>query len=164
MGIRDTLIDLLWKGHVLPARGEELVEGHRRVVRAEAFTEAADELVRIANTVETAVADHFGPASGISSGTAEMIREAAKTVRGMARPGRESKSTGAPVFFQPGHTYSHGEYRFICEHLTTHPLYGYPAAWGWFGRGPALRHHTFSPAQYKRRTWTDITSTSVPLT
>lgn len=51
MSIRETLINALWRGNILPARGAELVDGHRRVVRAEVLAEAADA-VAAKRTVE----------------------------------------------------------------------------------------------------------------
>jgi hypothetical protein len=52
--------------------------------RAEVLNEAADELIRIADETEAKVAEHYGAASGIGPGSAEMVREAARTVRRMA--------------------------------------------------------------------------------
>lgn len=53
--------------------------------RVEVLTEAAAELDRIADTVEARVAEHYGPASGIGPGSAQMLRDAAGNVRYMAR-------------------------------------------------------------------------------
>jgi hypothetical protein len=52
--------------------------------RAEVLREAAAELDRIADTVEARVAEHYGPASGIGPGSAQMLRDAAGNVRYMA--------------------------------------------------------------------------------
>lgn len=53
---------------------------HRRLV----LTEAADHLERTADKVEAAVAEHYGPASGIGPGSAAMLRQAAADVRSLA--------------------------------------------------------------------------------
>jgi hypothetical protein len=63
----------------------------------------------------------------------------------------------APDFFQPGHTYTHGAYRFSCEYLAIHPTSGRRSAWGWFGKNGAWRHNSFSERQFQAREWTDIT-------
>lgn len=60
-------------------------------------------------------------------------------------------------FFEPGRTYAFGEYRFSCEYLATHPVYGHTAAWGWFGKNGAWRHMSFSRRQFESRAWTDAT-------
>lgn len=52
--------------------------------RNAALTEAAAHLDRIADATEAEVAKHYGPASGIGPGSADMVREAAKTVRALA--------------------------------------------------------------------------------
>ena len=65
--------------------------------------------------------------------------------------------TAAPDFFQPGRTYAHGDYRFICEYLVTHPTSGRRSAWGWFGKNGGWRHHSFSERQFQVREWTDVT-------
>jgi hypothetical protein len=52
--------------------------------RAAALAEAGDHLDRIAADVERRIADVFGPASGIGPGSADMVREAATTVRALA--------------------------------------------------------------------------------
>lgn len=57
-------------------------------IRAEVLAEAGDHLDRTADEVEARVADHFGPASGIGPGSADMVREAAATVRALAATAR----------------------------------------------------------------------------
>ncbi|MBZ6085871.1 hypothetical protein KVH15_33350 [Streptomyces olivaceus] len=57
------------------------------------LAEAAAELNQIADTVEAQVAAYYGQASGIGPGSAQMVREAARTVRGLA--GEKSSPTGA---------------------------------------------------------------------
>ncbi|MEV7929038.1 hypothetical protein [Kitasatospora sp. NPDC088779] len=52
-------------------------------IRADALERAADELERIADEAEARVAEHYGAASAIGPGSADMVREAAKTVRSM---------------------------------------------------------------------------------
>ncbi|WP_035796392.1 hypothetical protein [Kitasatospora mediocidica] len=52
--------------------------------RDQVLTEAADHLDRIADATEAKVAEHYGPASGIGPGSADMVREAARTVRSLA--------------------------------------------------------------------------------
>lgn len=71
-------------------------------------------------------------------------------------PGAELP-TAVVDFFQPGRTYAHGDYRFICEYLVTHPASGRRSAWGWFGKNGGWRHHSFSERQFQVREWTDVT-------
>ena len=52
--------------------------------RAEVLREAAAALDGIADETESHVADYYGKASGIGPGSAEMVREAARSVRSMA--------------------------------------------------------------------------------
>ncbi|WP_441251168.1 hypothetical protein [Kitasatospora sp. McL0602] len=52
--------------------------------REQVLTEAAETLERIANETEAKVAEYYGPTSGIGPGSADMVREAARTVRGLA--------------------------------------------------------------------------------
>jgi hypothetical protein len=59
---------------------EGLIDAHR----AEVLAEGAVELDRIADEAEARVATHFGQASGIGPGSAELVREAARTLRSMA--------------------------------------------------------------------------------
>ncbi|MFI0236378.1 hypothetical protein [Streptomyces sp. NPDC016845] len=56
----------------------------KREHRVEVLLEGAVELERIADETESRVAEHYGPASGIGPGSAEMVREAARTLREMA--------------------------------------------------------------------------------
>lgn len=82
---------------------------------------------------------------------------ASKVARGAVRPDN-LRMLPNPGFFEAGRTYAHGEYRFACEYLTTHPISGRISAWGWFGkRGLTWRHQAFSARQYEAREWTDIT-------
>ncbi|MFD4596808.1 hypothetical protein ACFWPQ_02120 [Streptomyces sp. NPDC058464] len=60
-------------------------------------------------------------------------------------------------FFQPGRTYAHDVYRFQCEYLAKHPVYGHTDAWGWFGRNGAWRHTSFGRSQFEARDWADVT-------
>lgn len=115
------------------AYANKLADAHR----VEVLTEAAAELDRIADTVEARVAEHYGPASGISPGSAQMLRDAAGNVRYMARKDtREGESTtAAPDFFQPGHGYTHRNGTdFRCVAVTTHPNTGERRALGWIVR------------------------------
>lgn len=59
---------------------EPLLDAYRDQV----LTEAADHLDRIADQTEARVAEYYGPASGIGPGSADMVREAAKSVRELA--------------------------------------------------------------------------------
>ncbi|MBW5420238.1 hypothetical protein GKQ77_01465 [Streptomyces sp. BG9H] len=54
------------------------------LLRAEALIEGAVELERIADETEARVAEHYGTGSGIGPGSAEMVREAARTLRSLA--------------------------------------------------------------------------------
>lgn len=82
---------------------------------------------------------------------------ASKISRGAVRPDN-LRMLPEPGFFEAGRTYAHGEYRFACEYLTTHPTSGRISAWGWFGKnGIAWRHQAFGARQYEIRDWTDVT-------
>lgn len=61
------------------------------------------------------------------------------------------------TFFQPGHTYGHSVYRFMCEYIAIHPVTGRRQAWGWFGKNDAWRHHSLGERQFQIREWTDVT-------
>lgn len=61
-----------------------LMEEFRVEHRALVLTEAAEKLDRIADETEAKVAEHYGQASGIGPGSADMVREAARTVRSLA--------------------------------------------------------------------------------
>jgi hypothetical protein len=52
--------------------------------RAQAFTDGAAELDSIADETEARVAAYYGAASGIGPGSADMVRECARTLRGLA--------------------------------------------------------------------------------
>ncbi|GAA0705058.1 hypothetical protein GCM10010193_70120 [Kitasatospora atroaurantiaca] len=52
--------------------------------RDQVLTEAAVHLERIADETEAQVAAHYGRASGIGPGSADMVREAARSVRSLA--------------------------------------------------------------------------------
>ena len=52
--------------------------------RDQTLIEAADLLERIADEAEAKVAEYYGQASGIGPGSAELVREAARTVRSLA--------------------------------------------------------------------------------
>jgi hypothetical protein len=80
---------------------------------------------------------------------------ASKLERGAVRP--DNLRTLPADFFEPGHTYAFGEYRFRCETHATHPVDGHLAAWGWFGKNGAWRHTSFTRRQFEARTWTDVT-------
>lgn len=60
-------------------RAEALVELHQ----AEILQQAAGHLDQIADAVEAQVAAHFGPASGIGPGTADMVRNCATAIRSL---------------------------------------------------------------------------------
>lgn len=83
---------------------------------------------------------------------------ASKISRGAVRP--DNLRMLPPDFFEPGHTYAYGAYRFDCRHIVTHPTHGHRSAWGWFGKNGAWRHQDFSEQQYQVRDWTDITDTT----
>jgi hypothetical protein len=82
---------------------------------------------------------------------------ASKISRGAVRPDN-LRMLPEPGFFEAGRTYAHGEYRFACEYLTTHPTSGRISAWGWFGKKGGWRHAAFSARQYEVRAWTDVTN------
>lgn len=93
MNARESLIHAIYPEIAGPGADEMLDE-----YRAEVLHEAAAELDRIADTVEAAVAKHYGPASGIGPGSAQMLRDAAGNVRYMARKDtRKGESTTAEV-------------------------------------------------------------------
>jgi hypothetical protein len=56
-------------------------------IGAEVLAAAAAELVRTADEVEAIVAKHFGPASGIGPGSADMLRLAAQQVGSFTEAG-----------------------------------------------------------------------------
>ena len=124
--------------------------------RAEVLAEAAAELDRIADLVESRVAEHYGPASGIGLGSAQMLRDAAGNVRYMARkdtsdarqaPAGESTQ---PSFFQPGHGYTHRDGSdFKCVAVDRHPLTGEARAFGW-----RIRNGWHEPAALDPDDWT----------
>ncbi|MFD9070589.1 hypothetical protein [Streptomyces lasiicapitis] len=87
---------------------------------------------------------------------------ASKVARGAVRPDN-LRMLPAPGFFEAGRTYSHGEFRFACEYLTTHPTSGRISAWGWFGKNGAWRHAAFGERQYQVRSWADVTETGQAL-
>lgn len=59
---------------------DQLLDAHR----AENLVEGAVALERIADETEARVAAHYGAGSGIGPGSAELVREAARTLRSMA--------------------------------------------------------------------------------
>jgi hypothetical protein len=52
--------------------------------RNQVLGEAAAHLEHIADETEAKVAEHYGPKSGLGPGSADMVREAARTVRSLA--------------------------------------------------------------------------------
>jgi hypothetical protein len=73
---------------------------------AEVLLEGAAELDSIADETEARVAAHYGPASGIGPGSAELVREAARTLRSVATERYcQAPVEPTPDFFQPGRTY-----------------------------------------------------------
>ncbi|MFJ2780251.1 hypothetical protein [Kitasatospora sp. NPDC087315] len=68
------------------AQGDALIRSRAELAsaRANAFTEAADHLDRIADEVEAKVAAYYGPESGIGPGSAGMVRMDAKELRTLA--------------------------------------------------------------------------------
>jgi hypothetical protein len=71
-------LDMLLTGTHPVTRGRAL-----DAFRDEVLTEAAEALERIADETEAKVAAYYGRASGIGPGSADMVREAARTVRGL---------------------------------------------------------------------------------
>lgn len=61
----------------------DLLEEFTAEVRNQALAEGAGHLDRIAGEIEARVADHYGAASGIGPGSADMVRESAKTLRAL---------------------------------------------------------------------------------
>ncbi|MFJ6566544.1 hypothetical protein ACIQNU_03935 [Streptomyces sp. NPDC091292] len=82
---------------------------------------------------------------------------ASKIARGAVRP-NNLRMIPDPGFFEAGRTYAHGDYRFACEYLTTHPTSGRISAWGWFGKNDTWRHASFGARQYEVREWVDVTT------
>lgn len=80
MSIKETLISSMWKGSVLPARGAELADAHRRVV----LGEAADAADRIAVT-------KLGFGEFLAGRSA---RHVARAIRRMADTEQPGKDTG----------------------------------------------------------------------
>lgn len=122
----------------------QLLDAYRAEVLAKAGVEYEDCSV-------CGAAFSLGKSCGTCDFRARMAAEAGEKAIAPA-------ATATP-FFQPGHTYAHGDYRFRCEYLVTHPTHGDLAAWGWFGKdGAGWRHASFSERQYAVRAWTDTTN------
>lgn len=68
------------------ARGREIqrLRAQLATAREQALAEAANHLDSIAKQVEDRVAEYYGQTSGIGPGSADMVREAARTVRALA--------------------------------------------------------------------------------
>ncbi|MEU5608399.1 hypothetical protein AB0H03_06525 [Streptomyces sparsogenes] len=64
---------------------------------AEVLREAADKVERIADTVEARVAAHYGAASGIGPGSADMVREVAGSLRDWADEAGKVTPTGGEI-------------------------------------------------------------------
>lgn len=85
------------RGHS-PDRSEKasaLIEAFRGQVLAE----AAEHLERIADETEAQVVAHFGPASGIGPGSADMVREAARSVRSLSARTVQDRPCGCSARF-----------------------------------------------------------------
>lgn len=148
-------------GSMYPDDAAAFLAEHDAHRRAEVLTEAADELDRIADTVEARVAEHYGPASGIGPGSARMLRDAAGNVRYMARKDtREGESTvAAPDFFQPGRTYQSAQLSFRCIDIDTHPDTHEQRAIGWMARGERWhRIASLNPDDWEQGGWTETTA------
>ncbi|MGW5123246.1 hypothetical protein ACWEQ7_04125 [Streptomyces sp. NPDC004069] len=132
---RKEITDRLW-WQVPSANDAEAKAGAAKMLddfAAAVLYEGAAELDRIADKTEARVAAHYGPTSGIGPGSAELVREAARTLRSVAaeRYGRATAGN-APDFFQPGHSYTHRDgSTFRCVALTTHPDGSERVALGW---------------------------------
>jgi hypothetical protein len=72
---------------------DTLLVVHRAQVRPEVLNEAAAKLMAIADETEAKVAEHYGASSGIGPGSAEMVREAARTVLSMATAGQAASGS-----------------------------------------------------------------------
>lgn len=136
---REKIANLLWwsvpssTDEEAKARTEQLLDAFA----TEVLRVGADELDRVANEAEARVAAHYGPASGIGPGSADLVREAARMLRTatVGRTGQPS-ADAAPDFFQPGHTYADTEsskydWKFRVDTITTHPENGERTALGW---------------------------------
>ncbi|MFJ2568143.1 hypothetical protein ACIO02_35360 [Streptomyces sp. NPDC087568] len=139
MTARDKLYAYAGTPSVLP---ESMLDAALDAHRAEVLAEGAAELDRIADETEARVAAYYGQASGIGPGSAELVREAARTLRSLAEEpsarteGKSSQPADAtPDFFQPGQTYAEPgdttDWRFRCDSITTHPEDGERTALGW---------------------------------
>lgn len=126
---------------------------------AEVLHEGAAELVSIADETEARVAAHYGLASGIGPGTAELVREAARTLRSLAteRYGRAAAETVAD-FFRPGHTYSRGQWRFACLAVAAAPWDGEIRATGFLTRNDGTGTvHGMTRDDWEHGGWTEVT-------
>lgn len=74
------------------------------------------------------------------------------------RDDRDPDTADRAGFFQPGHTYRHGDWDFRCASVATHPATGKPTAIGWI-RFPdrAWQIYEYSEAEWGCD-WTDITN------
>ena len=77
---REVIAQALYFANDHPVHTDRLLDAYRDQVLAE----AAGHLDHIADATEAQVAKHYGPASGLGPGSADMVREAAKTVRALA--------------------------------------------------------------------------------
>lgn len=143
---RQGIFNVLTGRAVCPApRPEDEAEGLLNAYRAEVLAEA--DLLPKTDVVAwlTKKAREGTPVEVLAS----------KVDRGAVRP--DNLRMLPADFFEPGHTYVHGVYRFQCEYLTAHPTSGRVAAWGWFGRNGGWRHTSFGRRQFEVREWTDVT-------
>lgn len=87
MSIKETLISSMWKGSVLPARGAELADAHRRVV----LGEAADAADRIAVT-------KLGFGEFLAGRSARHVARAIRRMADTEQPGKDTgDATQAPA-------------------------------------------------------------------
>jgi hypothetical protein len=86
--IFNALVAPLAGGPVSHEQAQQMLDAYR----CEELLAAAAELDRIADETEKRVAEHYGTASGIGPGSADMVREAARTIRDRAN----AKPTATP--------------------------------------------------------------------
>lgn len=97
MSARDDLIDEYGRATTAPLGTLAELSQKLDAYRAEVLAEAAEKLDRIADETERQVAARYGESSGIGPGSADMVREAARSVRGMVTEKASAKATPAPT-------------------------------------------------------------------
>ncbi|MEU5596617.1 hypothetical protein [Streptomyces sp. NPDC020298] len=121
---------------------------------AEVLHEGAAVLEAIADEAEARVAAHYGLASGIGPGSADLVREDARTLRALAaeRYGQAPANTAAG-FFRPGRIYVNAGRTFKVVAIAEIPR-GLRTALGFSSDSSGI---WIPDGEYELDGWTDIT-------